>query len=72
MAGPTSEPVTPTHQAEGSGDNVNDSPSLQGQILDQIDDMGGEEEKAVDDNAGGPGDEDMQKPFKEVLRSSFT
>ncbi|GKB38654.1 hypothetical protein Tco_0883596 [Tanacetum coccineum] len=36
------------------------------------DDMGGEEEKAVDDNAGGPGDEDMQKPFKEVLRSSFT
>ncbi|GKB94411.1 hypothetical protein Tco_0980548 [Tanacetum coccineum] len=71
LLGPTSEPVTSTHQAEGSGDNVNDSPSLQGQILDQIDDMGGEEEKAVDDNAGGPGDEDMQKPFKEVLRRCF-
>ncbi|GJQ96853.1 putative reverse transcriptase domain-containing protein [Tanacetum coccineum] len=45
-----------------------DNPELSPPIhLSFGDDMGGEEEKAVDDNAGGPGDEDMQKPFKEVL-----
>ncbi|GKD44196.1 hypothetical protein Tco_1268841 [Tanacetum coccineum] len=68
MTGPTPDPVTPVNQVTRNDDNPNNSPSLQDQILDHI----GDKEKAINKGAKEEEDEDLQNPYKEVLKSPFT
>ncbi|GKB84862.1 hypothetical protein Tco_0957134 [Tanacetum coccineum] len=98
MIGPTPDPTTPINRA-GEGNNPNNSPSLQDQILSHMSSLEalikqhndraetpmitpirltfGEErddrvEKDNGQDKGKEKNEDLKKPYKEMLKSPFT
>nr|GEX20322.1 hypothetical protein [Tanacetum cinerariifolium] len=73
--GPTLDSVTPVNQANTDNSNLNNSLSLDDNsayFTIFCDEDRGDKGKGVDKGSREKGDEDLQKPYKEVLKSPFT